>query len=146
MPFLKKIGHGGFDRIAHRVLKSCQCGTVGRGAGLQVRVASRSVPLSLLFVVLRASPSTPGVSAHLRPRIVALREELDHSQAGERGGKEQCVCVSVYKCVCVLFVGEVSLEAQFKERLCFSFYSLLYLPSSLWCLYSFLFSCLLFEQ
>lgn len=64
-----------------------------------MRVASRSVPLSLLFVVLRASPSTPGVSAHLRPRIVALREELDHSQAGERGGKEQCVCVSV--CVCL---------------------------------------------
>lgn len=57
-----------------------------------MRVAPRSVPLSPLFVVLRASPSTPGVSAHLRPRIVALREELDHSKAGEHGGKEQCVC------------------------------------------------------
>lgn len=48
------------------------------------------------------SPSTPGVSAHLRPRIVALREELDHSNAGEHGGKEQCM----------LFVGEVPLEAE----------------------------------
>lgn len=67
-----------------------------------MRVAPRSVPLSLLFVVLRASPSTPGLSAHLRPRFVALREELDHSKAGERGGKEQCA----------LFVGEVPLEAE----------------------------------
>lgn len=62
-----------------------------------MHVAPRAVPLSPLFVVLRASPSTPGVSAHLRPRIVALREELDHSKAGECGGKELCVCV----CVCV---------------------------------------------
>lgn len=60
-----------------------------------MRVAPHSVPLSPLFVVLRASPSTPGVSAHLRPRIVALREELDHSKAGEHGGKEQCVRVCV---------------------------------------------------
>lgn len=68
-----------------------------------MHVLPRSVPLSLLFVVLRASPSTPGVSAHLRPRIVALRDELDHSQAGEHGEKERRLCVSV----CVWFVGEV---------------------------------------
>lgn len=66
----------------------------GQSAGLQVHVAPRSVPLSLLFVVLRASPSTPGVSAHLRPCIVALRGELDVSQAGEHGGRSNvCVCV-----------------------------------------------------
>ena len=74
-----------------------------------MRVAPRFVPLSMLFVVLRASPSTPGVSAHLRPSIVVFREELDHPKAGEHGGKELCVCVCV--CVCVrararvLFVG-----------------------------------------
>lgn len=75
-----------------------------------MHVAPRAVPLSPLFVVLRASPSTPGVSAHLRPRIVALREELDHSKAGECGGKELCVCVC--GCACVLFVGEIPLEAK----------------------------------
>lgn len=69
-------------------------------------VAPRSVPLSQLFVVLRASPSTPGVSVHLQPCIVALSKELDHSKAGEHEGKELCVCV------CALFVGEVPLEAE----------------------------------
>lgn len=72
--------------------------TAGQSGGLQVRVAPHSVPLSLLFVVLRASPSTPGVRAHLRPRIVASRDERDHSQAGEHGGKEVCVCTCVSVC------------------------------------------------
>lgn len=64
-----------------------------------MRVAPHSVPLSLLFVVLRASPSTPGVSAHLRPRIVAFREELDHSEAGEHGGKRSSSCLC--ECLCL---------------------------------------------
>lgn len=85
-----------------------------------MRVAPRSVPLSQLFVVLRASPSTPGVSAHLRPCIVALRKELDHSKAGEHGGKEQCVRA--------LFVGEVPLEAKLANA-CVSAYIHLVLPS-----------------
>lgn len=86
-----------------------------QSGGLQVRVLPRSVPLSLLFVVLRASPSTPGVSAHLRPRIVALREELNHSQAGEHGEKQRCVCASVCECV---VCGGSSLKV---ELMCFSY-------------------------
>lgn len=53
-------------------VRSCWCEVRGRGSReFQVCVAPCSGPLSLLFVVLRASPATPGVSAHPWPRTVA---------------------------------------------------------------------------
>lgn len=88
-----------------------------------MRVAPRSAPLSPFFVVLRASPSTPGVSAHLRPRIVAAREGLDHSKAGECGGKELCVCVHV----CVV-CGEVALEAELMNACVSAYFRLSFCP------------------
>lgn len=98
-------------------LKSCQCGMAGQSGGLQVCAAPRTrAPLSLFFVVLRASPSIPGVSAHLRPLIVALREELEHSLADEDGRKEQCLRV------CVLFMEKVIFEAELMNS-CVSAYA-----------------------
>lgn len=72
------------------VLKSCRA---QRLLGYRCVYLVALSLLSLLFVVLRASPSCPGLSAHLRPHIVTLLPSQKRKIIQRQVNTRVCVCV-----------------------------------------------------